>query len=110
MKKLYKTKLSAITMMIYMLFKQKAVKAAVTFNQGQATSDVKNLLDPISNFMLAIALPVTLVTIGYAWLTWSGKDEAEKEQMPFHKVAKKNIIAFVIVGMTGAILKWFSIS
>lgn len=86
------------------------VSAKVTFNQSQAQNDVKSLLDPISNFLLFIALPITAVSIGIAYAGWNGKDEQEKENMPFHKVAMKHIVAFVIFGLAGAALKWFSIS
>ncbi|EHJ7846719.1 hypothetical protein KB151_003880 [[Clostridium] innocuum] len=86
------------------------VSAKVTFNQSQAQTDVKSLLDPISNFLLFIALPITAVTMGIAYAGWNAKDEQEKESMPFHKVAMKHIVAFVIFGLSGAALKWFSIS
>ena len=41
---------------------------------------------------------------------WNGKDEEEKEQMPFHKSIKKHVIAFVLFGLLSTILKWFTIS
>ena len=87
-----------------------SVFAEVTFNEGQAKSDLQNLLNPISNVLLFIALPLTLCAIGLSYIGWSGKDEEEKESMPFTKIVKKYVIAFVIFGLSGAILKWFSIS
>lgn len=86
------------------------VSANVSFNSGQAKSDLQNLLDPISNFLIFVALPITAVAIGVSYIGWNAKDEEEKESMPFHKVVKKHIIAFVLFGLSGAILKWFSIS
>lgn len=110
MNKIKKIKASFYTFMIFTLIKTSNVIAAVTINQQQAQSDIKNITDPISNILLWAALPLTGLSIGWAYMTWSGKDEEEKEQMPFVKSVKKHLIAFVIFGLSGAALKWFSIS
>lgn len=83
---------------------------AVSFNEEQAKQDIQGLLNPISNVLLFVALPITAASIGLSYISWNGKDEEEKESMPFTKVVKKHIIAFVMFGLAGAMLKWFSIS
>lgn len=110
MKKTRKFKVALSTFMICTLIKLNSVSAAVSFNQSQATSDIKALLDPIANVMMIVALPIAICSGGYAYFTWNGKDEEEKEQMPFHKTIKKITIAFVLFGLLGTILKWFTIS
>lgn len=87
-----------------------APSGAVTFNAAQAKTDLTALLNPISNVLIFIALPITIVSIGISYLSWNTKDEEEKESMPFTKIVKKYIIAFIIFGLSGAILKWFTIS
>ena len=49
MKKIRKFKVAISTFTICTLIKLNSVSAAVSFNQGQATTDVKALLDPIAN-------------------------------------------------------------
>lgn len=99
----------ALGVMILMMNIQN-VHAEVGFNEAQAKSDIQNLLNPISNVLLFVALPLTAASIGLSYLSWNGKDEEEKESMPFPKVVKKHIIAFILFGLSGAMLKWFSIS
>lgn len=110
MNKFKNIKIAISTFVIFTIFRLNSVSAAVTFNQGQATSDIKGLLDPIANFLIIISLPATICSIIFSYITWTGKDEEEKEQLPFHKTIKKHIIAFVLCGLAGAILKWFTIS
>lgn len=110
MNKIRKFKTSIYTFVILILIKTSNVIAAVTVNQTQAQADIKSITDPVSSLLLYAALPITGISIGWAYATWSGKDEEEKEQMPFVKSVKKHIIAFVIFGLSGAALKWFSIS
>lgn len=107
---LMKMKQSLILCATLFLMNVQSVFAAVGFNEAQAKSDIQNLLNPISNVLLFIALPITAASIGLSYISWNGKDEEEKESMPFTKVVKKHIIAFVMFGLAGAMLKWFSIS
>lgn len=93
-----------------LMMKVQSVYAAVSFNESKAKADIQNLLNPISNVLLFVALPITAASIGISYISWNGKDEEEKESMPFTKVVKKHIIAFVFFGLSGAMLKWFSIS
>lgn len=110
MKKIRKFKVAISTFTICTLIKLNSVSAAVSFNQGQATTDVQALLDPIANVMIGISIPLAICSAGYSYFTWNGKDEEEKEQMPFHKSIKKHVIAFVLFGLLSTILKWFTIS
>jgi hypothetical protein len=107
---LKKTKQSIMLCLMLFMMKVQLVSAAVGFNEAQAKEDIKRLLNPISNVLLFVALPLTGASIGLAYIAWNGKDEEEKESMPFTKVVKKHIIAFVLFGLSGAMLKWFSIS
>lgn len=109
-KKLKKITQSLTLFAMVFLMKVQSVSADVGFNQETAKNDLKNLLNPISNVLIFVALPLTLASIGLSYISWNGKDEEEKESMPFTKVVKKHIIAFVIFGLSGAILKWFTIS
>ena len=84
--------------------------AEVTFNQAKANSDIKTLLDPISNVMMGAGFGITIVSIGWSYITYMGKEQEEKETMPFHKTVKKHVIAFILLGFAGVMLKWFSIS
>lgn len=84
--------------------------ARVTFNQSQATTDIKNLLDPIANVLMGAGFGITIVSIGLSYFSYMGKDEEEKQSMPFHKTVKKHVIAFILLGFAGVALKWFSIS
>lgn len=95
--------------MILMINTQVAF-ADVSFNSGQAKTDLQNILDPISNVLLWLGLPVTAAAITFEYISWNGKDEEEKENMPFGKIVRKRVIAFVLFGLVGAMLKWFSIS
>lgn len=110
MKKIRKFKVAIATFTICTLIKLNSISAAVSFNQGQATTDVKAILDPIANVMIGISVPLAICSAGYSYFTWNGKDEEEKEQMPFHKSIKKHVIAFVLFGLLSTILKWFTIS
>lgn len=98
------------TSCMILMIKTQVAFADVSFNSGQAKTDIQNLLNPVSNVLLWAALPLTGASIGLEYLSWNGKDEEEKENMPFGKVVKKRVIAFVLFGLTGAMLKWFSIS
>ena len=84
--------------------------AKVTFNQSQATTDIKSLTDPISNVLMAAGFGITLVSIGLSFFSYMGKDDEEKQSIPFHKTVKKHVVAFIFLGFAGVILKWFSIS
>lgn len=110
MKRLKKWKYMFICTLTILISRINSVSAAVKFNQSQATNDVKNLLDPVSSFIIAIAVVLTVCSIGYSYFTWLGLEPEEKENMPFHKTIKKHVIAFILFGMGGVILKWFSIS
>lgn len=87
-----------------------SVYADVTFDQAKAVQDIKALLDPVANCLLIIALPVSLVSIAGSFLSWNAKDDQEKESMPFVKAAKKQLIAFAVLGLASGALKWFTIS
>lgn len=110
MKRLKKWKCMFICTLTILISRINSVSAAVKFNEAQASKDVKNLLDPVSSFMIVSAIALTVCSIGYSYYTWLGLETDEKENMPFHKTIKKHVIAFVLFGMGGVILKWFSIS
>lgn len=84
--------------------------ADVAFQKDVAKNDIKNLTGPISDVLIWVAAPATAIAIGFSYLSWNGGEPEEKEQNPFFKVAKKQIIAFAIFGLSGAALKWFTIS
>ena len=84
--------------------------AKVTFNQSQASADIKNLTDPLSYVMMGAGFGITLVSVGLSYFSYMGKDDEEKQSIPFHKTVKKHVVAFIFLGFTGVILKWFSIS
>lgn len=109
-KKIENTIRTIFTSCMLLIINTQLVFADVTFNSAQAKADIQKLLDPISNVLLWAALPITAASIGLEYLSWNGKDEEEKESMPFGKVVKKRVIAFVLFGLTGAMLKWFAIS
>lgn len=92
------------------LFSTLPVHAEVTFDQSQATADIKALTDPISNVLMAAGFGITLISVGLSYFSYMGKDEEEKQSIPFHKTVKKHVVAFIFLGFTGVILKWFSIS
>lgn len=93
-----------------MLLSASNISAKVTFNQSQASSDVKSLLDPISNVLMGLGFGATLISVCISYLSYMGKDDGEKENMPFVKTVKKHVVAYVFLGLVGTILKWFSIS
>lgn len=109
MKKLKNSKYVICVMTLFVL-KMNVVSADVSFNQGQATSDVNNLVAPILAFLFAIATVITGASIGFAYAEWNGKEDEEKNQMPFYKIVKRHVAAFVFLGLSTAILAWFSIS
>lgn len=110
MRKIFKKAKTALALGIIAFMMKVENAYAVTFNEAQAKQDIQGLVDPISNVLLFVALPITLLSIGVSYISWNGKDEEEKESMPFTKVIKKHIIAFVLFGLSGAMLKWFSIT
>lgn len=95
---------------IILISKLNIVLADVEFNQGQAKSDINKLCEPVSNFLLASAIPVSLVALGVSYWQWTTKDDEEKEQNPFIKRVKFHVFGFVLYGLSGAMLKWFTIS
>lgn len=109
MKKIKNLKYVFCVMTLFVL-KMNVAFADVSFNQGQATSDVNNLVAPILAFLFAIATILTATSIGFAYAEWNGKEDEEKNQMPFYKVVKRHVAAFVFLGLSTAILTWFSIS
>lgn len=86
------------------------INAEVTFNQTQAAADIKSLLDPVSNVLIGAGFGITLISVGLSYFNYMGKDDDEKQSIPFHKTVKKHVFAFILLGFVGVILKWFSIS
>lgn len=95
---------------IIMVAKLNIAFADVTFNKEKAQSDIDKLCGPVSNFLLISAIPVSLVALGVSYWQWTTKDDEEKEQNPFVKRVKFHVFGFVLYGLSGAMLKWFTIS
>lgn len=110
MKKLKKCINATMIFAILLYIKITPILADVKFNQSKAKADSNALLDPVSNFLIGIGFGATLVSIGGSYLSYMGKSDDEKEQLPFHKTIKKHVLAFVGLGAIGMILKWFTIS
>lgn len=99
-----------ICVMTLFVLKMNVAFADVSFNQGQATSDVNNLVAPISAFIFGIATAVTGLSMAASYISWHAKDEEEREQKPYLKIIKRHIMAFVFFLFSTVILTWFSIS
>ena len=81
---------------------------AIGFNESRARSDVKAFLDPFSNWIMFIATAVATLSILISYVSWSGKDDDEKQQQPFKKIAKNHLIGYIIAMAFGIVLKWLS--
>lgn len=111
MKNRFNKIITSISAFIFLfIIRSQSVLATVTFDSEAAKADIKNITDPIANVILISATPMVLASLGLSFMNWNTKDDEEKEQRPFQKIVKIHIIAFIIYGLSGAILKWFSIS
>lgn len=104
-------KLKRILLFVVILsFCTVTVKANPKFSPTEAT-DLWNDLGGIGlkNWIFAIIPGVTILATGAEFLSWNTKDSEEKEQKPFSKVIKRNVIFTIAVMSIAAILRIFGL-
>lgn len=80
------------------------------FNEGEAKTLFKSWAEPINRVILWAVPFIAVGALGYSWISWSAKDDNEREQNPFMKTAKKIIATAILVELTSAIFRIFGLN
>ena len=92
---------------IIILSNQSVAYAKWKLDLGVAKPEVQNFCKPFAELMLYASLPITLACAGWSYVTWTGKDEEEKENMPYVKIFKKQLISYGIYLFSTTAFNWF---
>lgn len=113
MKKLIKNKM-ALCVAISMIFITAATTGinakTPTFNNEEAQTAASEFMTPLTTFLMWAIPGVTSAVLIVTGLSWLTKDEEEREQKPFIKLAKKILIVAIIIEMVPVLLRIFGIS
>ncbi|MBW9213110.1 MULTISPECIES: hypothetical protein [Terrabacteria group] len=91
--------------MTYLLTSSTGVHVKAAIDTMAAKQWLKSWLDPITTLLLWLIPTVAIISMLIAFVGWYGKDEREKQQQPFFKIAKTHIIVLVIAESLTTILK-----
>jgi len=80
---------------------------AVSFNEGQAKSDLSSIIDPILRVGTWLCFGVAAIAVVFSFITWAMKDTDEREKSPFTKSVTSIVTGLIMVGIGLMAVRWF---